>query len=78
MGVPDCPGAQLADPEAPAQRQHYESFFLGHRFGFLPWHERHFGVTDVLVLTVTYVLGSYLPDNSHVIFLLHLFRLPLI
>ena len=49
--------AQVGDCESPCLGEHYEAFAFDHRFGFLPWHNCHFGVTYVLVLSVTYVLG---------------------
>ena len=52
-------GTQVSDREATRLGQHYEAFFFSHYIGFFPWHTCHFSVTDVLVLTVTYVLVSY-------------------
>ena len=36
-----------------------KAFFVGHYINFIPWHKSHFNVTDVLVLSVTYVFVSY-------------------
>jgi len=50
---------QLGRREAPCLGKCYKAFFFGHYINFIPWHKSHFNVTDVLVLSVTYVFVSY-------------------
>ena len=52
---------QVSDREPTRLGQHDKAFFFSHYIGFVPWHTCHFSVTDVLVLTVTYVLVPYHP-----------------
>ncbi len=52
---------QLGFRAAPCLGKCYKAFFFGHYINFIPWHKSHFNVTDVLVLSVTYVFVSYPP-----------------
>ena len=52
---------QLGRREAFTVDKGNKAFFLGHYINFIPWHKSHFNVTDVLVLSVTYVFVSYPP-----------------
>ena len=59
---------QLGRREAPCLGKCCKAFFFGHYINFIPWHKSHFNVTDVLVLSVTYVFVSY-PGAAFIIFL---------